>query len=135
MHEELITKWQAARLVSVSEHTITYWIRTGRLAPAKRSGEPGRPYLFKRIDVVAASTKYRLEDLKNREGDRNLIPVTKISELLGVSRTAAYGIVTRYKPTKYYAGAGTQYYIDGEELYQKLQDSPYYSYLIEARRL
>lgn len=96
---------------------------------------PGRAYLYRRTDVLAASTKYRFEDLKNREGKKNLMPVTKLSEILGISRTAAYGVITRYKPTKYYVGIGAQYYVDGEELYQLLQDSPYYSYLIEARRL
>lgn len=131
---DLIDKKQAARLLSVSPQTVQYWVNTGRLAPTVR-GRRGRSHLFRRTDAIAASSKYRIKDLKSREGEKNFLTVPKVASLLGISRTAAYGIVTRYKPTKYHVGSGRQYFIDGEELYHLLQESPYYSLLMELRRV
>ena len=131
---DLIDKKQAARLLSVSPYTVQYWVNTGRLAPTVR-GRRGRSHLFRRTDVVAASSRHRAEDLKFREGKKNFLTVPKVASLLGISRTAAYGIVTRYKPTKYHIGSGRQYFIDGEELYTLLMESPYYEALMESRRV
>ena len=134
--EQLYTIRQAARSLKVSPHTIRYWVRTKRLAPVARKGRGVRSaHLFRRTDVVSASTKGQLEDLKREEGVKNLITVTEMGTYLGISRTAAYAIVTRYKPTKYWIPSHSQYYIDGEEVYILLQDSPYYRAIIETRRL
>lgn len=129
---ELLTNYEAARLVSVSVHTIRYWVKTGRLAAVARGAK--NQSFFRRTDVLAASTRYRSQEMKKNEGDKNLITVNSVGAALGISRTAAYSLVTRLKPTKYHIGFGREYYVDGEEIYQLLSDNPYYKMLMAKKR-
>lgn len=131
MTDDLLTIEQAARIAHVSKETIRYWIKTKRLAtvPIRISARSGRPYgqLVPRSALMTASPTGKLDQLQQSHPGK-LLTVNEISRRLGVSRTIAYQLVRKFNLEKHYID-GCQYVVDGDHLWNLLQEDPYHWYL------
>ena len=129
-----ISLTEAARLAQVSRETIKYWVKTGRLAvvhregPLKR-GRPGRQVL--RQDVIAATHANREAQLK-KSHPGNLLTIRDICRILKIQPALTWKLINRFSLEKTYID-GWSYMVDGEVLYEKLQEDPTYWYLLLKR--
>jgi hypothetical protein len=125
---------EAARLAQVSHETISYWVKTGRLAVVGQEGplKPGRPgRRVIRQHVLDAMYVNREAELK-RSNPGNLLTVRDICRILKIQPALVYKLTNRFSLEKTYID-GWSFMIDGEVLHYKLQEDPTYWYLLLKR--
>ena len=131
MDQDLLTFEEAARFAHVSPETVKYWKKTGRLQTvpkgiSKRSGKP-RGQLVPRSELLKAMPTARIQQLKTQHPG-NLLTVGEIAGLLKIRRELAYLLIRRYGLEKHRVD-GWNFLVDGELLWEHLEDDPTYYYL------
>ena len=128
---DLLTFEEAARFAHVSPETVKYWKKTGRLqtVPKRISKRSGKPYgqLVPRDELLKAMPTARIQDLKTQHPG-NLLTVGEIAGLLKTRRQIVYKLIRRYGLEKHRVD-GWNFLVDGEVLWDHLEDDPTYYYL------
>ena len=126
---------EAARIAQVSPETIRYWIKTKRIltVPKRISKRSNKPYgqLVPRTQLLDAMPDERIKRYKTQH-EGNLLTIQETSRTLGVTRALVYKLIRRYELEKIQVDGWT-FLIDGEELFDKMQDDPQYVYLLRRR--
>jgi hypothetical protein len=132
----LVTVRQACNELYVSVGLVQYWVRTGRLAKHTYPLTPLSAKVKKRtvsltrylVDVDAARKLLRNEaeaELKLLHSDKRLLRPREVSKILDVRHERVLSWTRRFNLKKYYPVAGVrgEYFIDGDELADNLEDS------------
>lgn len=127
MTDETLTIKEAASTVSVSTETIRYWMKTGRLAYKLVENRTR----VTRTDLLAACPVWRTRELQKAHTG-NLLTVSSVSGMLRVHPSTIYLLVRKYGLEKIYVDKWA-YLIDGDKLWDSLQDDPEHSYLTLRR--
>ena len=127
-----LTIEEAARIAHVSPDTIRYWKKTGRIktVPMRISRRSNRPYgwLVPAAELERARPELRMQRLK-AEHPGNLLTAREIAAALGRRDTArVYFLIRRYGLERHYID-GVQYMVDGEELWNRIEEDPEMWYL------
>jgi len=135
--EELITFKEAARIARVSEPTVRYWVRRGRLQTRKSTqGTDKRKNssLLVRDEFIKSLMTARIEELKKETGS-NVLTIKQMCSRLGITKYSAYQMVRTLGLRKYkiYETA-REFVVSERELYQAMEPHPYYgAFAIEAQ--
>lgn len=131
--QDLLTWKEAARIAQVSPETIKYWKKTGRLqtVPKRISTRSGKPYgqLVPRSELLKAMPNERIRVLKESHPGK-LLMINEIAAALRINKQLAYKLVRRFNLKKYRVD-GWNFLIDGEQLWDHLQDDPTYYWLLD----
>ena len=130
----LVTVSQLAKQLYVSNGLIQLWVRTGRLAKHPYVLTPGSAKVRKQtvsqyrylVDIDEASKLLRNraeEELKLLNSDKRLLRPREISQILDVTMDRVYSWSKRFKLKKYYILGNHDYFLDGDELADNLEDS------------
>lgn len=126
-----LTFEQAARLANVSVETIRYWVKTKRLetVPIRISARSGKPYgkLVTVEGLENARPELRIKKMKQQHPGK-LLTIREIARELRIDAGRVYFLVKRYGLERHYVD-GSQYMVDGEELWQRLTEDPELWYL------
>ena len=131
----LMTVKQAASELFVSTGLVHYWIRTGRAQKHVYKLTPGSAKVKKRtestwrfmvdLDELRAIQRKSAEaELKLLNSDKRLLRPREISQILDVRHDRVHSWAKRYNLKKYYIpGNSVEYFLDGDELADNLEDS------------
>jgi hypothetical protein len=120
----------------VSVGLVQYWVRTGRLQKHTYTLTPGSAKVKKRtvshyrylVDIDEARKLLRNAaeaDLKLLNSDKRLLRPREVAKILDVTIERVHGWAKRFNLRKYYpiAGVRGEYFLDGDELADNLEDS------------
>lgn len=131
--QDLLTWQEAARIAHVSPETIKYWKKTGRLqtVPKRISARSGKPYgqLVPRSELLKAIPKERIRVLKSSHPGK-LLTINEIAAALQIDKNLAYKLVRRFNLERHRVD-GWNFLVDGELLWDHLQDDPTYYWLLD----
>jgi len=133
MHtQNLLTIDEAARIAHVSPETIRYWKKTGRIqtVPRSISKRSGKPYgwLVPSEELEKARPDRRIEIMRGSHPG-NLLTAREIAKELGLRNSSrAYFLIRRYGLERHYVD-GVQYLVDGNKLWEHIQEDPELWYL------
>jgi hypothetical protein len=132
----LVTVSQACSELFVSVGLVQYWVRTGRLQKHTYTLTPGSAKVKKRtvshyrylVDIDEARKLLRNgaeAELKLLNSDKRLLRPREVATILDVTIERVHGWAKRFNLRKYYpiAGVRGEYFLDGDELADNLEDS------------
>lgn len=135
MEQDLLTWEEAARVAHVSPETIKYWKKTGRLqtVPKRISARSGKPYgqLVPRSELLKAIPSARARALKESHPGK-LLTISEIARELRTTRGQVYMLVRKFGLEKVWID-GWNYMVDGDLLWQKLEEDGFHWYLTYRR--
>lgn len=126
---------EAARIAHVSPETIRYWIKTKRIqtVPKRISARTGKPYgqLVPRGQLLSAMPDERIRILKKQHPGK-LFTIREIAAALEISLGLAYKLTRRYELERIRID-GWNFLVDGEQMWDKMQDDPTYYHLLAPK--
>lgn len=141
---DLLTVAEAAKIAEVCPSTIQYWIKTGRLkerrAPRSAHAMKARPrevmqkLMVDRQELIAATPDGIEAAVRRANPTKRLLNLRDIQRILGVQFTTAWAMVNSTGVHKYPL-YGNTYLVDGEELYEALEDSSQFSIYVHAAKM
>lgn len=123
----LVTAKEAAKTIKVSEPTISYWARTGKIKKYPRELSPGRRretarersnrwYLVDLDEILSNGPGPLISEVRDQHPDLRLLTVRQVSKIIDRGEGSVRYYMRRFGLHKYRYGNNGEYLIDGDEL-------------------